>query len=147
MTADAARFQADDLTDAFDQRRVPRRAEGQRRREERTAACHQADETFLVRHCRDAEPRFLDEKLLQTVERPHALLRINAVAAQRPRDLAEPIFQHLLQFLLITVTDERIRTNLVVAVLGQQQPEGVHLGDLFFERHPAEQIGDSSLDR
>ena len=147
MTADAARFLADDLPDAFDQRRIPRRAEGQRRREQRAAARHQADQTLLVRHRRDAEPGFLDEELLQPIERAHALLRVDAVAAERPRDLAKTVFQHLLQFLLITVADERVRPHLMVAVLGEQQPEGVHLRDLFFERHPGQQVGGSRRDR
>ena len=132
---------------ALDEIGVPGRAVGERRREHRGAAGHQADEALLVRQRRDPEPRLLAQELLQPVEGPHAGARVDAVAAERARNLAQALVQRLLHRLRIGAPGEVVLARTMPAVLGEDQPQRVHLRRLFLERHSREQVGCTLVDR
>ena len=125
----------------LDEVRIPRRAIGERRREHRRAARHQADEALLVRQRRDPEPRLLAQELLQPVEGTDARARVDAVAAERPRDLPESLLQRLLHGLRVRASGEVVLAGTMSSVVGEDQPERVHLRRLLLEGHAGEQVG------
>ena len=125
----------------LDEVRIPRRAIGERRREHRCAARHQADEALLVRQRRNPEPRLLAQELLQPVESADARARVDTVAAERPRDLPESLVQRLLHDVRVRAAGEVVLAGTMSSVVGEDQPERMHLRRLFLEGHSGEQVG------
>ena len=140
VAPDAARLAPDRLRRTLDEVRVPGGAVGERRGEQRRAARHQADQALLVRDRGDPEPSLLAQELLQPVERAHAGARVDAVAAERARDLAQAVAEGLLHDRGVRAACEVVLARPVLAVLGQDQPQRVHLRGLLLERHPRDEV-------
>src|SRR6218665_3454267 len=72
---------------------------------------------------------------------------LDGVPAQRPRDLPAPVGQAPLKRWLIGAVDEpHARAHMVLSVLREDQPEGVHLRDLLVQAHALEQVAHTGLD-
>ena len=147
VAADAARLAPDRPRRALDEVGVEGRAVGERRGEHRRAPHHEAHEALLVGHRGDPEPRLVAQELLQPVERPHAAARLDAVAAERARDLPQAVCERPADRRRVAAAREVVLPRAVLAVLGEDQPQRVHLGSLLLERHAGEQVARARLDR
>jgi hypothetical protein len=67
--------------------------------------------------------------------------------AKRARDLPESKPEHCFYIVRSRSLTEGIGTDPMIAVGGQNQPAGIHLGDFLLQRHPTQQIGDPLRDR
>ena len=146
VAAHAAGLAPDGLRRALDEVRVPGRAVGEGRREHRRAAGHQAHQALLVRHRGDPEPGLLAQELLQPVERADAGARLDAVAAERAGDLPEAVAEGLLDRRRVRAPGEVVLARAVLAVLGEEEPQRVHLRGLLLERHAGEEVARALLD-
>ena len=87
---------------------------------------------------RNTEARLFHHHALQTVSGTHACFRINNMGAQWTRDLSHPQFQPFAKRSLFAHAREfiaQIAAFAVVTVFIEDQPVGMHLGELLFRGH------------
>ncbi len=138
LAANGARLFANLLCRALHQRRVPGRAVVQRRWEQGGVFAQQPHQALLVEQRRDAKTRLFHHHALQAVGRAHAGFRVNDVCTERARDLPDAQLQPLAERGLLAHAGEfvaQIAALAVVAVFIEDQPVGVHLGELLFRGH------------
>ena len=140
VAAHGADLASDRARGALDQLGIPGGAVRERGGKHGRAARHEAHQALLVRQRGNAEAGLLAQELLEPVEGTNPLARVDAVAAQRTGDLAQAVNQALPHHLGVGSPGEVVLPRAVAAVLGKDQPERVHLGDLLVDRHAREQV-------
>ncbi len=140
--AQAARFRLDRdrLADRAEQLRIEARGEADRLRKRRGVVAHEPVQRLVERQHRNAEPRFVDEKVLRGVD----------LARQRFGVLARVVAQDLLRGAALRVGAELQAEDAVaeLVAVGRRHLAGHHeqLPELFLGRHAREQVGDARLD-
>ena len=144
MTAARACFECSGGEDFGDELRVPRGRERNRLRKTRTALGHVSVQYLVVKNRGNAESRVFEQPFLHGVGKRRALAWIFTFSL--PRDLADAIFHDFGGFGRREVT--AIGSEICLRIdLRPVAPKTSQLRDLFFERHPREQIGDALFDR
>src|SRR5688572_8182095 len=144
MTATRACFECSGGEDFGDELRIPSRSERDRLRKTRTAFRHVTVQYLVVKNRGNTESRVFEQPLLNGVGKRRALAWILALSL--PRDLANAVFHDLSGFGWIE--GATIGCEICLRIdLRSRAPKTRQLRDLFFERHPGEQISDAPFNR
>ncbi len=114
---------------------IPRARHADRLRKARRAQRHIAAAAFLVHHRRNAQPRVVDQPLLDRVRQSGAVRRAQVARPANTRNLADAMRHQPSGFPL--------REGQAVQKL--EYPCAAQLSHLFFERHLRQQIADALL--
>ncbi len=137
MHANRTHLFADDPRHRLDQLRLPRAGDADDLREVGGAVGQKAAATLVVDQRGDAQPRLFDQVLLDNVGQPRRLHRAETAATGQACHLAQ------------AVAHARLRPCPVQPLLVDDlvDPQAAQLGDLFFQRHPAQQVVDARFNR